>query len=49
MPAPTTFENLLQRNNEINQNKNGINWYLSFKQAENCQSLETRNNIENQN
>lgn len=36
---PTTFEELLQRNEEINQNKNGMNWYLSFKNPNNCKKL----------
>ncbi len=44
VPLPTTFESLLERNNQINQNKNGINWYLSFRQPENCNCLENENN-----
>lgn len=44
VPSPTTFENLLERNNQINQNRNGINWYLSFKQPENCNCLREENN-----
>ena len=44
VPSSTTFENLLERNNQINQNRNGINWYLSFKQAENCNFLREENN-----
>ena len=40
---PQTFENLLERNNEINQNRNGINWYLSFKQPNNCNILGEEN------
>ena len=28
---PKTFEQLLERVNEIDENKNGISWYLSFK------------------
>ena len=43
VPAPRTFEQLLERNNEINQNKNGINWYLSFQQAQNCNCIESEN------
>lgn len=30
-PIPQTFEELEIRNQEIEKNKNGINWYLSFK------------------
>lgn len=50
MPAPKTFEGLLERNSQISQNRNGINWYLSFKQAENCQNLNNMNceRLENQ-
>ena len=43
VPSPRTFEQLLERNNEINQNKNGINWYLSFQQAQNCNCIESEN------
>ena len=34
MPMPTTFNELEERIKYINQNKNGINWYLSFKEPE---------------
>ena len=43
VPSPRTFEQLLERNNEINQNKNGINWYLSFQQPQNCNCIESEN------
>lgn len=37
VPPPKTFNELLERENNINQNKNGINWYLSFKEPDkNC-------------
>ena len=32
--APTTFEGLQQRAHEIAQNRNGMSWYLSFKQSD---------------
>ena len=35
-PMPQTFGGLLERKNEIEQNKNGMSWYLSFKEAEGC-------------
>ena len=41
--SPTTFAELLERNNELNQNRNGINWYLSFKQPQNCNLIENNN------
>ena len=31
VPSPITYENLIQREKEIQKNNNGINWYLSFK------------------
>lgn len=34
VPAPKTFAFLEERMNEINENKNGMNWYLSFKKPE---------------
>ena len=33
---PKTFENLIQRNEEIKQNRNGMSWYLSFENPQNC-------------
>lgn len=32
VPAPKTFCELEERQNYINENQNGISWYLSFKQ-----------------
>lgn len=37
VPIPKTYEQLEERVAEINKNKNGINWYLSFKEpSEKC-------------
>ena len=36
VPMPQTFENLIERKNEIEKNNNGMSWYLSFKEPENC-------------
>lgn len=36
---PQTFEGLLERKNEIEKNNNGMSWYLSFKEAENCKKI----------
>lgn len=33
MPAPKTYSELQERVEYINQNRNGINWYLSFKES----------------
>ena len=43
MPAPTTFDGLMNRENEIRQNRNGMSWYLGFKQSENCNCIEDEN------
>ena len=32
VPPPQTFCELEERQNYINENRNGINWYLSFKE-----------------
>ena len=34
LPPPITFDGLVNRNNEIENNRNGISWYLSFKEPE---------------
>ena len=31
VPPPKTFAELEERNKEIQENQNGINWYLSFE------------------
>lgn len=31
---PTTFNELMERNSEIESNRNGLTWYLSFKQPD---------------
>ena len=33
---PTTFAELEQRNAEIMKNRNGMSWYLSFKEPDKC-------------
>ena len=33
IPPPKTFQALKERNEEIQKNKNGISWYLSFKKS----------------
>lgn len=34
VPMPKTFNDLLKRKQEIERNRNGISWYLSFKQPD---------------
>lgn len=41
IPLPKTFEELQARNEEIVKNRNGMNWYLSFKNPEKCIKSET--------
>lgn len=36
LPMPQTFESLQKRVEEIEKNRNGFNWYLSFKTPEPC-------------
>ena len=37
--SPTTFNELLRRNKEMEENKNGMTWYLSFKNPKDCNFL----------
>ncbi|MCI9064035.1 MAG: peroxiredoxin [Clostridia bacterium] len=43
VPAPKTYYELEQRNKEIQQNRNGMNWYLSFKEP--CQDCIDKVNL----
>lgn len=36
VPAPNTFKELEQRNEEISKERNGMSWYLSFKNPQKC-------------
>ena len=36
MPIPNTFPGLMERNKEIQENNNGMAWYLSFKDPKDC-------------
>ena len=49
MPAPQTFPELQERVQSINQNQNGIGWYLSFKEEEEGyeEKIELENKKEN--
>lgn len=48
VPSPKTFEQLQERMKSIEQNNNGINWYLSFKEPpEKCENLNNSNNSKN--
>ena len=44
LPLPQTFQELQKRMLEIEKEKNGMNWYLSFKQPTNCKQIETSKN-----
>lgn len=36
--APTTFKGLQKRQEEIKENRNGMSWYLTFKDSSCCES-----------
>lgn len=40
IPPPNSFNKLLDRNEEIKQNGNGMNWYIGFKSPQNCSILQ---------
>jgi len=40
LPIPKTFNELQEKNKNILENKNGMNWYLSFKEPEDCKMIE---------
>ena len=47
VPAPKTFESLLERNKEIEKNRNGMSWYLSFKNPpEKCMEENEKKKLE---
>ena len=39
MPIPQTFIGLLEREEEIRKNQNGMSWYLSFEEPKGCCKL----------
>lgn len=39
---PSTFNELKMRNEEITKNRNGMSWYLSFKNPESCINADTK-------
>jgi len=49
MPIPQTFIGLLEREEEIRRNQNGMSWYLSFEEPKGCCKLgeEIKNDKEN--
>ncbi len=42
IPAPKTFEQLEERNKQIQKDRNGMAWYLSFKEPKDCKVVENR-------
>lgn len=44
LPPPQTFQELQKRMLEIERERNGMNWYLSFKQPNNCKKIENSRN-----
>ena len=41
VPSPRTFEELMTRNEQIQKERSGMNWYLSFKNPQKCIKAET--------
>mgnify|MGYP005795794223 FL=1 len=44
LPPPQTFQELQKRMMEIERDRNGMNWYLRFKQPSNCKKIENSKN-----
>ena len=40
VPPPRTFEKLQKRNENIDKNRNGMSWYLSFRKVDNTPKLD---------
>ena len=40
VPPPRTFEELQKRNENIDKNRNGMSWYLSFRNVDNTPKLD---------
>ena len=49
MLPPKTFEELMQRNEQIQRERNGMSWYLSFKNPQNCKRIEEKEDNKNLN
>lgn len=49
IPLPKTFAELEKRKEEVDKNRNGVNWYLSFKNPENCITASQPNELEERN
>ena len=46
LPPPTTFQEMLKRNEELQKNKNGMTWYLGFQNVKDCKVIENSNECE---
>ena len=44
VPPPKTFEALIMRNKEISEGKNGMSWYLIFKNPNKCEKITDNEN-----
>ncbi len=45
LPPPNTFLELMKRNEQIEKQRNGMNWYLTFKKPKDCKLMESNNRI----
>ena len=43
LPPPATFVELMKRNEQIEKQRNGMNWYLTFKNPKDCKIIESTN------
>ena len=45
LPSPKTFSELQERNSQIQKDKNGMSWYLSFKNPQKCIEIDKTQNV----
>lgn len=43
LPSPKTFAALQEKNKNLLENNNRLNWYLTFKKPQNCTVIEDKN------
>ena len=49
MKMPQTFTGLLEREEEIRRNQNGMSWYLSFEEPKGCCKLGETSKLDREN
>ena len=48
-PIPKTFKELMERNEELQKNKDGMSWYLTYKTPSKCINVKKINRLDEQN